>query len=76
MVLELNRCTCQDSKVRLAVRPPVLEELPHVVSGAADGAVVLVEHLAVAEYQPDVGRELLFAFIPDGTNISINNMRI
>lgn len=44
--------------------PPFLEELPHVVSGAADVRVVLVELFAVIEYQVDVDDERLEVLVP------------
>lgn len=46
-------------------RPPLLEELSHVVSGPADVRVVLVELLAVVEHQVDVDDERLQVLIPE-----------
>ena len=39
--------------------PPLIEEDPHVVSGFADRAVVLVENLTVAEHQVHILTKLV-----------------
>lgn len=44
--------------------PPLLKELPHVVSRAANVRVVLVELLAIVEHQVDVNDERLEVLVP------------
>ena len=44
--------------------PPLKEEDPHVVSGFADRAVVLVENLTVAEHQVHILTKLVSQLVP------------
>lgn len=46
--------------------PPLLEVLAHAVAGRPHRGVVLVEHLAVVEYLPDVGDEIVAGFVTMG----------
>lgn len=51
--------------VLVKLRPAVLEEAPHGVSGLAHLRRVLVEELAVVEDQLSVGSKLLTAAVPE-----------